>query len=209
MGFRVGSWNRELIEKSSVSPKSSIGCTLMKVTGKVNMISAVGGEESPDVRRSEQGATRRSSICMRKSKHHDLARVTQHVTPQNQDYDTGLNDSQASRKFSSHRAFWRSGPHCSLCPDRLISFLPILMTSVSEDFGSYHFPYETFFWQPLGTITRPFLYVVSAAAVITGISTAVISLCCLLSFISLPLLDWVIWGQESDVIHACLSRAYT
>lgn len=30
---------------------------MMKVTGKVNMISAVGGEESPDVRRSEQGAT--------------------------------------------------------------------------------------------------------------------------------------------------------
>lgn len=151
---------------------------------------------------------RRSSICMRKSKHHDLARVTQHVTPQNQDYDTGLNDSQAS--VFPHRAFWRSGPHCSLCLmiGSSLSF-PFWRTSASEDFWFIPSPLWNLFWQPLGTITRPFLYVVSAAAVITGISTAVISLCCLLSFTSLPLLDWVIWGQESDVIHACLSRAYT
>lgn len=67
----------------------------------------------------------RSSICMRKLKHRDLARVTQHVTPQNQGYNTGLNDAQASA--FPHRAFWRSGSCRSLCPARLISFLPILM----------------------------------------------------------------------------------
>ena len=149
----------------------------------------------------------RSPIHMRKLKHHDLARVTQHVTPQNQNCNTGLNDFQTS--VFPHRAFWRSGSCCSLCPDRLISFLPILM--------------DICLWTRLvHTISsmKPFLttsrynhmslpYVVSAAAVITGIGTAVVSLCCLLSFISLPLLDWVIGGQESYVIHTSLSRAYT
>lgn len=86
---------------------------------------------------------------------------------------------------------------------------PFWRTSASEDFWFIPSPLWNLFWQSLGAVTRPFLYVVSAAVVITGISTAVISLCCLFSFISLPLLDWVIWGQESDVIHACLSRAYT
>lgn len=86
---------------------------------------------------------------------------------------------------------------------------PFWWTSASEHVWFIPSPLWNPFWQPLGTITHPFLYVVSAAAVITGISTAVISLCCLLSFISLPLLDWVIWGQESYVIHTSLSRAYT
>ena len=149
----------------------------------------------------------RSPIHMRKLKHHDLARVTQHVTQQNQNCNTGLNDFQTS--VFPHRAFWRSGSCCSLCPDRLISFLPILMDICLWTRLVHTISSMNLFWQPLGTITRPFLYVVSAAAVITGIGTAVVSLCCLLSFISLPLLDWVIWGQESYVIHTSLSRAYT
>ena len=60
------------------------------------------------------------------------------------------------------------------------------------------------FWQPLGTITCPFLYVVSAAAIITGINTAVISLCWLLSFISLFLLR-VSYLRTGVISHSCLS----
>lgn len=97
----------------------------------------------------------RSSIHMRKLKHHDLARVTQHVTPQNQDCNTGLNDFQTS--VFPHRAFWRSGSCCSLCPDRLISFLPILMDICLWTRLVHTISSMNLFWQPLGTITCPFL----------------------------------------------------
>lgn len=84
-----------------------------------------------------------------------------------------------------------------------VSF-PFWWTSASEHVWFIPSPLWNLFWQPLGTITRPFLYVVSATAIITGINTAVISLCCLLSFISLSLLS-VSYLRTGVISHSCLS----